>query len=289
MAKKTFNDCNKGDTLYLLNASNLEIKKVTLVGTSRWYGYASFTMEFKEIDISGCIGGRSRNNGLFTTEEEALSFKNELEKGKKVFCKLKKGDTVYVIVKGENEVKKVTVDLVDKSTFIVNVGEIKFNTHFVGIEFEDKTTNYTWYNHEMMYISIYLNEKDALKAIRESARRQKKRATDQYLKSIENYDGKPIALKDNAGSDLHYGDTVVYIRRVGFHGHPELRKGVIVGESKTTITVLDESEKKDGMPTGWRGETNKDSNGKHSVQPQSVMLFKAAEVNTKSGFVFVKS
>ena len=136
---------------------------------------------------------------------------------------------------------------------------------------------------------IFLDEKDAVKYINDSVKRQKKNATDKYLKSIENYDGKPIALKDNAGSDLHYGDTVVYIRRIGYNGHPELRKGKIVGESKTTIAIFDEDERKEGIPTGWLRERNKETDGKHYVQPQSVMLFKLTEVNTNSGFVFVKS
>ena len=88
---------------------------------------------------------------------------------------------------------------------------------------------------------------------------------------------------------MHYGDTVVYIRRIGYNGHPELRKGKIVGESKTTIAIFDEDERKEGIPTGWLRERNKETDGKHYVQPQSVMLFKLTEVNTNSGFVFVKS
>ena len=137
-------------------------------------------------------------------------------------------------------------------------------------------------------VRIFLNEKDAIKSIKDSERRKKKSATDKYLKSIENHDGKPISHTDNLGSALHYGDTVAYIRRVGINGHPELRKGVIVGEAKTTITVFDEDEKKNGKPGRWRRDANEESLGKHSLQPQSVLLFKLAEVNERSGFILTK-
>ena len=108
-----------------------------------------------------------------------------------------------------------------------------------------------------------------------------------YIKSLENHDGKPLILKDNAGNDLHYGDTVVYIRRIGWSNSPELRIGKIVGETKAKINVLDEEEKANGKPNRY-GTAAVETCGEHLVDVRSVMLHKLAEVNTKSGFVFTK-
>ena len=292
MARKTFEECKKGDTMYLLDLeNNLNVKKVTLREIARWYGEESYRCDVGLAGhlINGCVKTRSRSENLFTTEEEALAFKASVEKGEKVFYNVKKGDTAYLILDGDNEIKKATFASNFSPTDCIKVsygGEkvIEFGSISGRNALDNKLYEYRWRNN----VRLYVNEKDAEKSLKNAERRRKKNATDKYIKSIENHDGKPILLKDNDGSDLHYGDTVVYIRRVGYNGHPELRKGVIIGESKTTITVFDEAEKEDGKPTGWRGERNQDSEGKHSVQPQSVMLFKLAEVDKKSGYSFVK-
>ena len=293
MARKTFEECKRGDTMYLLDLeNNLNVKKVTLREIARWYGQDSYRCDvgLKDHLINGCVKTRSRSENLFTTEEEALAFKASIEKGEKVFYNVKKGDTAYLILDGYNEIKKATFasDFSPTDYIKVSYGSEEVTEDFGSSSgrnaLDNKLYEYGWSGN----VRLYVNEKDAEKSLKDAERRRKKNATDKYIKSIENHDGKPILLKDNDCSDLHYGDTVVYIRRVGYNGHPELRKGVIIGESKTTITVFDEAEKQDGKPTGWRGERNKDSEGKHSVQPQSVMLFKLAEVDKKSGYSFVK-
>lgn len=291
MARKTFEECKKGDTMYLLDLeNNLEIKKVKLDRIVKWYGEETYEFELSNKDnVRGCVKARSRCKNLFTTEEEALAFKASVEKGEKVFYTVKEGDTAYIVFNGENEVKKATFvnNYSIKDYLIMSFGGkvIQVGGCHGGCALENKLSEYWTYSDK---VRVYLNEKDAIKSIKDAERRQKKSATDKYLKSIENHDGKPISHHDNLGSELHYGDTVAYIRRIGIHGHPELRKGVIVGEAKTTITVFDEDEKKNGKPGIWRREPNEESHGKHSLQPQSVLLFKLAEVNEKSGFILTK-
>lgn len=291
MAKKTFEDCKKGDTMYLLDLeNNLEVKKVKLDRIVKWYGEETYEFELSnKYNVRGCVKARSRCRNLFTTEEEALTFKDSVEKGEKVFYTVKKGDSVYIVFSGENEVVKSTfandyaLDDYLKVNFdgkVVAVGR-----NYGNDALENKLSDRWRFT---TTARIFLNEKDAIKSIKDSERRKKKSATDKYLKSLENHDGKPISHTDNLGSALHYGDTVAYIRKTGYNAHPEIRKGVVVGESKTTITIVDEDEKKDGKPTGWRREPNKVSDCKHSLQPQSVLLFKLAEVNKRSGFILTK-
>jgi hypothetical protein len=249
------------------------------------------------------IGKRSHVGLFFTTEEEAKEWQIKLREGK-VFNLLKPGSTVYCVsAKTAEKPRALTITAIKNHDNRDNEYEIHFGENGAVIIgetiWEDKASeqldacfyDYCLDIEEKSYgdkVRLFVNEKDALKAIAETANRKAKSATVKYIKSIENHDGKPILLKDNCGSDLHYRDTILDITRVGYNGHPELRKGVIIGESKTTITVFDEVENKDGKPTGWRGERIEDSAGKHSVQPQSVMLFKLAEVDKKSGYSFVK-
>ena len=291
MAKKTFEDCKKGDTMYLLDLeNNLEVKKVKLDRIVKWYGEETYEFELSnKYNVRGCVKARNRCKNLFTTEEEALTFKDSVEKGEKVFYTVKKGDSVYIVFSGENEVVKSTFAnnyaLDDYLKVNLDGKVVAVGSNYGNDALENKLSD-RW--HFTTTVRIFLNEKDAIKSIKDSERRKKKSATDKYLKSLENHDGKPISHTDNLGSALHYGDTVAYIRKTGYNAHPEIRKGVVVGESKTTITIFDEDEKKNGKPTGWRREPNEESHGKHSLQPQSVLLFKLAEVNEKSGFILTK-
>lgn len=291
MAKKTFEECKKGDTLYLLDLeNNLEVKKVKLDRIVKWYGEETYEFELSnKYSVRGCVKARSRCKNLFTTEEEALAFKASVEKGEKVFYTVKKGDSAYIVFSGENEVVKSTFannyELDDYLKVNLDGKAVAVGSNYGNDALENKLSD-RW--HFTTTVRIFLNEKDAIKSIKDSERRKKKSATDKYLKSLENHDGKPISHHDNLGSELHYGDTVAYIRKTGYNAHPEIRKGVVIGESRTTITIFDEDEKKNGKPAGWRRDANEESRGKHSLQPQSVLLFKLAEVNEKSGFILTK-
>lgn len=289
MAKRKFKDCQQGDTLYLLDLNdNLNIKEVVLERESKWYHRASYDMIFKGgISISDCIDGRSRNKNLFTTLKEATEFKESIDNGKyKPFFTAKKGDFIYIVIDGSDEVKKTVITQKDEYLrFILG----KERSIYMGSdELENKVSGHYYGNgYKRVTYKVFLSEADAEKSIKEADKRQKKNATMKYIKSLENHDGKPLLLKDNAGNELHYGDTVVYIRRIGWSNSPELRIGKIVGETKAKINVLDEDEKANGKPKRY-GPDVEESCGKHLVDVRSVMLHKLAEVNTKSGFVFTK-
>ena len=288
MARKTFNDCKSGDELYLLDLSNnLELMVKKLDVKSYKYGRSSFTVRFRnapDYAVHHCIGGRSRCNNLFTTEEEALMYKQLIEDGHPVFKNVSIGDIVFVVEDKTFELRRCPITIVEEHGFSIGIGN---NSSLVRTEWEElnnKIRVNDWRNH--MVYSLFLVEADARRCIREAERRRERVAVDKYMKKIENYDGKPIEHKDNLGAELHYGDTVAYIRRIGINGHPQLRKGIIVGESKTKITVFDEDEKKNGKPTGWQGRRIEESDGRHMLEPQSILLMKLAEVNKKSGFSF---
>ena len=288
MANRKFKDCQQGDTLYLLDLNdNLNIKEVVLERVSKWYHRASYTMVFKGgISVSDCIDGRSRNKNLFTTLKEAIEFKESIDNGKyKPFFAAKKGDFIYIIIDGSDEVKKTVIIQNDKYLRFV-LGK-EFTLYMNSYELENKVSSYYYEGGKRVSYKVFLSEADAENSIKEADKRQKKNATMKYIKSLENHDGKPLILKDNAGNDLHYGDTVVYIRRIGWSNSPELRIGKIIGETKTKINVFDEEEKANGKPNRY-GTAAVETCGEHLVDVRSVMLHKLAEVNTKSGFVFTK-
>ena len=290
MANKKFKDCQQGDTLYLLDLNNnLNIKEVVLERERKWYRRASYDMIFKgDIRVSDCIDGRSRNQNLFTTLKEATEFKESIDNGKyKPFYTAKKGDFIYVVIDGSDEIKKTVVTKKGEYLYFI-LNDKEHSVYMNSYEMENKVSSY-YYAEGGKHISykVFLSEADAEKSIKEAEKRQKKNATMKYIKSLENHDGKPLILKDNAGNDLHYGDTVVYIRRIGWSNSPELRIGKIIGETKAKINVLDEEEKANGKPNRY-GTAAVETCGEHLVDVRSVMLHKLAEVNTKSGFVFTK-
>ncbi len=289
MANRKFKDCQQGDTLYLLDLNNnLNIKEVVLERESKWYHKASYDMIFKGgIRVSGCIDGRSRNSNLFTTLKEATEFKESINNGKyKPFYAAKKGDSIYVVIDGSDEVKKTVIT--QNGGYLRFILDEERSIYMSSYELENKVSHYYYADgHKRVTYKVFLNEADAEKSIKEADKRQKKNATIKYIKSLENHDGKPLLLKDNAGNELHYGDTVVYIRRIGCNNSPELRIGKIVGETKAKINVFDEEEKTNGKPKRY-GTGVEETCGKHLVDVRSVMLHKLAEVNTKSGFVFTK-
>lgn len=279
MERKLFKDCQKGDTMYLLDINNnLELKKAKLKGTYRWYGEASFRIELaNDIDVDGCLGGRSRNNNLFTTEEEALAFKAFVEKGEKVFLNLGEGDTIYVVFSGENDVKTIPVANITRgyAQFLYD-DDNYYEFRISGKELENKTyaNPLCWHDG----FRVYLNEKDALKSIRDAERRQKKSATEKYIEKMKNHDGKPINLKDKTGADLHYGDKVAFANSRG-SGSPFISIGKITGETKQRIIVEDIMVDNDKMSA---------EDKKHSVRPWSLILLEAAKANVNSGFILTK-
>ena len=125
-------------------------------------------------------------------------------------------------------------------------------------------------------IKIFMKKSDAEKSVSDTAKRKQKSATVKYLKEIENHDGKPISFTDKKGKQLHYGDKVAYAVSGGSSA-PFISFGIVKGDSKTKVSILDEE----------KGHNGKEIN--HSVYPTSVLLVKESEFNTNSGYSFVKT
>lgn len=299
MAKKLFKDCKKGDTMYYIDPIKPEILSPKIKNIEHWNsGYAfEFNNKGVNINVYGCISNRSRNNCLFTTLEDANELLKKINNGETLFS-VTKGSTMYLVKNGEYTINKITIDNV-----IIKDREVIYCYKFKETEckiflsrneiFGNYVLNETYVGRSIepsgyLRARIFVSEDTAKKFIEKSAKEHKKRATEKYIKQMQNHDGKPISHQDNLGNDLHYGDTVAYIRRIGYNAHPEIRVGKIIGESKMKITVLDEEEKTNGKPTGWlRGNTEK-TDGKHSVEKQNILLLKLAKVNTNSGFIINK-
>ena len=181
MANRKFKDCQQGDTLYLLDLNdNLNIKEVVLERVSKWYHRASYTMVFKGgISVSDCIDGRSRNKNLFTTLKEAIEFKESIDNGKyKPFFAAKKGDFIYIIIDGSDEVKKTVIIQNDKYLRFV-LGK-EFTLYMNSYELENKVSSYYYEGGKRVSYKVFLSEADAENSIKEADKRQKKNVNNIY-------------------------------------------------------------------------------------------------------------
>ena len=298
MAKKLFKDCKTGDTVYYIDPEKVEVLPLKIKSIECWSN--GFTFRFDEAmgKVGGCISNRSRNNCLFTMLEDANELLKKINNGETLFS-VTKGSTMYLVKNGDNTVYKVPIDNIT----ISDSGALHYHYNFEGRKtyfyvypegkFSNCVLNEIYVGRSVepsgyIRVRLFASEDVANKYVEKAAKEQEKRATEKYIKQMQNHDGKPISHQDNLGHDLHYGDTVAYIRRIGYNAHPEIRVGKIIGESKMKITVLDEEEKTNGKPTGWlRGNTEK-TDGKHSVEKQNILLLKLAKVNTNSGFIINK-
>ena len=234
---------------------------------------------FKKIEQFKYKGDRSHCGLFFTTEEEALEWQKKVRENK-VFALLKKGDVVYCLSDEyidkpiELSIEKIVRDGECFHLYFLKHGHITIG-ETIWEDKSSKNTEYYFYSYETDLghdVKIFINEKDALKFISDTEKRKRKKATDQYIKSIENHDGKPISFNDKRGKQLHYGDVVAYAVSRG-SGSPYISMGKISGESKTKVSLTDLYSPEE----------------KHSVYNTCVIIVKEAEFNTKSGFVFVKS
>jgi len=243
---------------------------------------------------------RSHSGLYFTTEKEALEWQKKLRNGE-CFISLKAGDVVYLVVGSKdiieaNVTRAVNVDKGEPNDWFEDT---EFDLHLDGLgylffdnlRFEDKASDaleirfYTFNMRglrELGYIygasvKAYMKRADAEKSIADSVKRKQKSATVKYLKEIENHDGKPISFTDKLGKQLHYGDKIAYAISGGSSA-PFISFGVVKGESKTKVSVVDEVKK------DYEGNFEK-----HSVVPTSILLIKEAEFNTTSGYSFVKA
>lgn len=306
-----------GDTLYMLDSKNnyeiveLIAKRVSInhggaasikaclasdkVNMKDYipYCYGSGDEKYKKHLITFCVrGNRSRSGLFFTTIKEATEWQAKLRNGE-CFISLKPGDTVYLVVNGKYLLEKKVAGVGEANP---DDGGWYGNTKFVltiedlgsallnNLRFEDKASrllDMNYYTYQMNLkkdyghgcdIKIFMKKSDAEKSISDIAKRKQKSATVKYLKEIENHDGKPISFTDKKGKQLHYGDRVAYAVSGGY-----ISFGIVKGESKTKVSILDEDKGHDGKDV------------KHSVYPTSVLLVKEAEFNTNSGYSFVKT
>lgn len=90
-------------------------------------------------------------------------------------------------------------------------------------------------------------------------------------------EGTPIRHTDNKDSELHYGDTVAYVRK-DYWGHTDISYGVIVGDSEKKIKIFDQEEyefikAKKKEKDIWSGKHN---DGVHMLEPANILLMKLA-------------
>lgn len=295
-----------GDILYMIDVEhNFDVVPVVLKESIKSWRYrtirystdidgtksfvpGSWSSDEKEFNKKGIIdkiksfdykGDRSHAGRFFANEEEAKEWQSKF-RDNKVFALLKEGDIVYCLSKKYTD---KPIELYFEMLGIDNDGlyHIHFHNHGDIITgetvWEDKTSENTephFYSYRSDLgndVKLFINEKDALKYLSDVEKRKKKSATDKYIKSIANYDGKPISFNDKKGKQLHYGDIVAYAVSGG-SSYPYLSFGKITGESKTRVTVEDTQNKEE----------------KHSVLNTCILLVKEAEVNVNSGYSFVK-
>jgi len=249
--------------------------------------YINSDVRVKKL-ISFSVRRNRTHSGLyFTSIEEAKMYQQRLRKGIG-FVFLKPGDIIYLVINSK-EIKKVRIsDVRPYDEYGQNLFKVFFGKSGRAIlnhtRYEEKATclldSYFYtFSDELSYkddIKLYLYKDDAEKDIKEFTKRKQKSATVKYIKEIENHDGKPISFTDKKGKQLHYGDRVAYAVSGGSSA-PFISFGVIKGESKTKVSIVDEEK------------NNKGEDIKHSVYPTSVLLVKEAEFNESSGLSFVKT
>ena len=298
-----------GDIFYMIDEKNnfeiipVVLKERTKVYTRRMIRYSKYINDTKsfipgayhsvekrynssnvlaKIESFEYKGNRSHIGRFFTTEEEAKVWQKKFREFK-VFKLLKKGDIVYCVhSETQDKPDQLVFDGIqpyrdERGIFHILFGDNGYITVGETI-WEDKLSDQldpTFYDYSLEgydNVKLFVNEKDALKCIAETAQRKKKNATDKYIKSIENHDGKPISFSDKLGKPLHYGDTVAYAVSGG-SSYPYLSFGKITGETKTRVNVEDIQVKDE----------------KHCVASCCLLLIKEAEVNVNSGYSFVKA
>ena len=208
------------------------------------------------------------------------------------FGALKKGDTLYIV---DKEGERIIEDKV-KGTHLNN------RYYNDGEHFNIETTKYIFdcYNSRFeenaskfsdcgFYVSkgklddkktsIHMDKAVAEKVLREYLN-SRKNVEKKKAEKPKIPEGTPIRHKDNKDRDLHYGDTVAYVRK-DYWGHTDISYGVIVGDSEKKIKVFDkqefdEAQKKKDKERPW---AEKCVDGVHILDFVNVLLVKEAVSN----------
>lgn len=291
---KKFKDLKKGDCIFLIDEENdFKIKKAE-INSIKSYTDNNFVTLKTSSDVYDFLHGDWSREGLVCTEEKvATDFVEKVIKKKKLFATLKPGDNIYIASKNEKSYGVVTFITVIGNCLIIeskseNAAKLEISLYDKHSLYSDSCSVDVWqlkaygWDENSVCQRIFVNEGDVKSYLRKIKERHEKKAIDKYVDNISNH-GKPISLVDNKGNKLHYGDKVAYVRRNGLHAHTDISFGIVTGENKTKIKILDEEELKIGKPNAdwWNREAGPfiKSDGMHALEPQNVVLISSGSEN----------
>jgi hypothetical protein len=292
---KKFKDLKKGDFIFLIDEKNdfkiekLEIKSQEKNCSSSYY----VTLKTSSYARYSLHGDWSREGLICTEEKVATDFVEKVIKKKKLFATLKPGDNIYIANKNEESYGTVAVANVIGNKLIIdskseNTAKLEINLYDKHSLYSDSCSVDIWrlraykWGKNSWCERIFVNEEGVKSYLRKIKERREKKAIDKYVDNISNH-GKPISLVDNKGNKLCCGDKVAYVRRNGLHAHTDISFGIVTGENKTKIKILDEEELKIGKPNvdWWNREEGPfiKSDGIHALEPQNVVLISSGSEN----------
>ena len=302
---KKFSEVKKGDYIYSINPNDgykvckLKVEEIK----NYWRGPLVFKTDYWICNVKRNL---TRDGLTFTMEEPAVDFVENVIKKKKLFYNLKPGDVIYgangkyediikltVISNNLCSVNDDSVQAYDKNVLYCNAGKTLGIHLTISQKYCESAAEDFWRLRDICpkhwngdnITMLFINEKDALLYVQKKKREREKKAIEKYVKESSNH-GKPITIRDNKGNELHYGDRVAYVRRNGLNSHTDISFGVVTGESKTKIKILDEEELKNGKPNAnwWNHEAGPllKSDGLHALEPQNVIFISAAVIAEKS-------
>lgn len=225
---------------------------------------------------------------LATNMNDAIDRLQKINDGR-YFGALKKGDKLYIVDKEGGQVIEDTVESIqynnhwynDGLHFNITTKHYRFNCY--KSEFEE---NASVYSDPTFYVNRGVDKKTSIhmdKAVAEKVLREylnsKKNAKKKSAEKPKIPEGTPIRHTDNKDSELHYGDTVAYVRK-DYWGHTDISYGVIVGDSEKKIKIFDQEEykaaeeKRKKKQAVWNYEKNND--GTHMLEPVNILLLKLA-------------
>lgn len=292
---KKFKDLKKGDCIFLIDEKNgFKIEKAEIKSQEKNYSSNYYVTLRTSSDAYYSLHGDWSREGLICAEEKvANDFVEKVIKKKKLFATLKPGDNIYIANKNEENYGIVTVANVIGNRLIIdakseNADEIKINLYDKHSLYSDSCSVDIWrlraygWGENSWCERIFVNEEGVKSYLRKIKERREKKAIDKYVDNISNH-GKPISLADNKGNQLYCGDKVAYVRRNGLNAHTDISFGIVTGENKTKIKILDEEELKIGKPNAdwWNREAGPfiKSNGIHVLEPQNVVLISSGNEN----------
>lgn len=243
----------------------------------------------KGMKFAHALYNKSVYGLLATNMNDAIDRLQKINDGR-YFGALKKGDKLYIVDKEGGQVIEDTVESIQYNNtwhngwlrFSITTKHYSFDCH--KSEFEE---NASVYSDPTFYVnigsklaskktSIHMDKAVAEKVLREYLN-SKKNAIKKSAENPKIPEGTPIRHTDNKDSELHYGDTVAYVRK-DYWGHTDISYGVIVGDSEKKIKIFDQEEyefikakKKD--KNIW---TNKENAGVHMLEPVNILLMKLA-------------